>query len=310
MSLLEELVEEEYKALEITKDPSSIYFKSEDELNSFIRKVENEYKKYEIEIDIKTCYFDNIQGDYKDINNHEFDINGIKKPMPTMTSFYNRILLKKAKLSENNEEFADKIQIINKFSEIFKVYTRERSMGFFDGQSTVDMENAPFINLDISQLDEEFEQPLTMIILVNWIWEHYVKRNTEGKKKRVIIDEAWMLLKMGDVAVNFLNVMSRRARKRRVSLTTISQRFEDFYNNEQAKAVISNAAIQIFLKQNSTEVQLLKEVYKLTDLECSFLTKVNVGNGIIRMNDISTTMHVVTTDAERAFLDPDYRKAK
>lgn len=310
MSLLEELIEDEYNALDITKDPSSLYFRSENELNSFVRKVENEYKKYEIDIDLKEMYFDKIQGDYKVMNNHEFDLNGINKPMPTMTSFYNRILLKKAKLAENPDEFEEKVKLINKFAEVFKVYTKERSMGFFDGQSTVDLENAPFVNLDISQLDEEFEQPLTMIILVNWIWEHYVKRNTGDKKKRVIIDEAWMLLKMGDVAINFLNVMSRRARKRKVSLTTISQRFEDFYKNEMAKAVISNAAIQIFLKQNSTEVELLKEVYKLTDIECSFLTQANVGNGIIRMNDVSTTMHVVTTDAERQFLDPDVRKMK
>lgn len=308
MSLLEELIEEEYNDLEISNEPSSLYFKAESELSVFVRKVENEYKKYQIPIDIKSMYFDKIGGDYKDIRLHEFDINGIKKPMPTMTSFYNRILLKKAKLAESNEDFKEKLLIVNKFAEVFKVYTRERSMGFFDGQSTVDLENAPFVNLDISELDEEFEQPLTMVILVNWVWEHYVKRNTEGKRKRVIIDEAWMLLKMGDVAVNFLNVMSRRARKRKVSLTTISQRFEDFYNDEVAKGVISNASIQIFLKQNSTEVGLLKEVYNLTDLECSFLTQVNIGNGIIRMNDVSTTMHVVTTDAEREFLDPDVKK--
>lgn len=308
MSLLEELVEEEFKILEIDEEASSLYFKSENELMTFIRKVENEYKKFEIDIDIKDMYFDDINGDYKDVNNHEFDINGIKKPMPTMSSFYNRILLKRAKLSTSSEGYKDKIEITNKFCEVFKVYTKDRSMGFFDGQSTVDLENAPFVNLDISDLDEEFEQPLTMVILCNWVWEHYVKKNTGGKKKRVIIDEAWMLLKMGDVAINFLNVMSRRARKRKVSLTTISQRFEDFYKNETARAIISNASIQIFLKQNSTEVELLKEVYKLTDIECGYLTQVNIGNGIIRMNDVSTTMHVVTTDTEKQFLDPDVRR--
>lgn len=308
MSLLEEVIEEEYDVLNITREPSSLYFKSEEELRSFVRKIDNEYKKYNIEIDMKSMYFDNIKGDYLNAKNHEFDVNGIKKPMPTMSSFYYRILLKKAKLIEFNEKYVEKVKIINKFAEVFKVYTRERSMGFFDGQSTVDIENAPFVNLDISELDEEFEQPLTMIILVNWIWEHYVKRNVEGKKKRVIIDEAWMLLKMGDVAVNFLNVMARRARKRKVSLTTISQRFEDFYRHEVARAVISSAAIQIFLKQNPTEVELLKEVYKLTDMECNFLTQVNIGNGIIRMNDVSTSIHVITTDTEKEFLDPDVRK--
>lgn len=308
MSLLEELIHDEYMVLRITKDPASLFFKNEAEMRSFVADIEKEYEKYGVECDIKNMYFDNIEGDYLSVNNHEFDINGIKKPCPTMSSFYYRVLLKREQLKKEDNPNSDKIRLLDKFAEIFRMYIRGRSMGFFDGQSTVDVENATFVNLDISKLDEDFEQPLTMIILCNWIWEHYVKRNVEGKRKRVIIDEAWMLLKMGDVAVDFLNVMSRRARKRKVSLTTISQRFEDFYKNEIARSVISSSAIQIFLKQNATEVELLKEVYNLTDMECRYLTQVNVGNGIIRMNNISTTMHVITTEYEKEYLDPDIRR--
>lgn len=308
MSLLEELIHDEYEELKFRKDVSSLYFKNESELRGFVSTVEAKYKKYGIEPDIKNMYFDNINGDYLNINNHAFDINGIKKPCPTMSSFYHRILLKREMLKGQDGIQSEKVKLLDKFVEIFKMYTTGRSMGFFDGQTTVDIVNATFVNLDISKLDEDFEQPLTMIILCNWIWEHYVKRNIEGKRKRVIIDEAWMLLRMGDVAIDFLNVMSRRARKRRVSLTTISQRFEDFYSNETARTVISSSAIQIFLRQNATEVELLKEVYNLTDMECRFLTQVNVGNGIIRMNNMSTTMHVITTEYEKQYLDPEYKR--
>lgn len=309
MSLLEELIHDEYQALGIRQDIAGLYFRNEAELRYFVTKIDEQYREYGIEPDIKSMYFDNIEGDYQSINNHEFDINGIKKPCPTMSSFYHRVLLMREILRQTDSTNIDKIKLLDKFAEIFRMYTAGRSMGFFDGQTTVDIENATFVNLDISKLDEDFEQPLTMIILCNWIWEHYVKRNIEGKRRRVIIDEAWMLLKMGDVAVEFLNVMSRRARKRKVSLTTISQRFEDFYSNETARTVISSSAIQIFLRQNATEVELLKEVYSLTDMECRFLTQVNIGNGIIRMNNISTTMHVITTEYEKQYLDPDYRKA-
>ena len=41
----------------------------------------------------------------------------------------------------------------------------------FDGQSTFELlEGAPFINLDISQLEERFARPLAQQILLSWIW--------------------------------------------------------------------------------------------------------------------------------------------
>ena len=40
-------------------------------------------------------------------------------------------------------------------------------------------------------------------------------------------------------AVDFLNTMARRARKRNVSLAIISQRFQDFYEKPEAQAVLN-----------------------------------------------------------------------
>ena len=110
---------------------------------------------------------------------------------------------------------------------VMKQYIREYNgqMAYFDGQSTFELlEGAPFINLDISQLEEKFARPLAQQILLTWIWEKFVKKNSEDRskatKKRVIVDEAWMLLPYPE-AVDFLNTMARRARKRNVSLAVV-----------------------------------------------------------------------------------------
>ena len=100
-------------------------------------------------------------------------------------------------------------------------------MAYFDGQSTFDLlDGTLLINLDISQLEERFARPLAQQILLSWIWEKYVKKNSEDRtkesKKRVLVDEAWMLLPYPE-AVDFLNTMARRARKRNVSLAIICQ---------------------------------------------------------------------------------------
>ena len=146
-----------------------------------------------------------------------------------------------------------------------KQYVRECNgqMAYFDGQSTFELlEGAPFINLDISQLEERFARPLAQQILLSWIWEKYVKKNSEDRekatKKRVLVDEAWMLLPYPE-AVEFLNKMARRARKRNVSLAIISQRFQDFYESPEAQAVLTSSDTKLFLAQDKSEINYLKE---------------------------------------------------
>ena len=141
-----------------------------------------------------------------------------KKDMPTIGSWYRRIQ-RKAAQNEN----ADYRFHYSYLLKVMKQYIREYDgqMAYFDGQSTFDLlEGAPFINLDISQLEERFARPLAQQILLSWIWEKFVKKNSEDRtkasQKRVIVDEAWMLLPYPE-AVDFLNKMARRARKRNVS---------------------------------------------------------------------------------------------
>ena len=148
-----------------------------------------------------------------------------KKEMPTIGSWYRRI---QRKAEENkNPDYSFHYSYLLK---VMKQYIREYDgqMAYFDGQSTFDLlDGTLFINLDISQLEERFARPLAQQILLAWIWEKYVKKNSEDRerasKKRVIVDEAWMLLPYPE-AVDFLNTMARRARKRNVSLAIISQR--------------------------------------------------------------------------------------
>ena len=119
-----------------------------------------------------------------------------KKEMPTIGSWYKRIVENASK--NNNPDYRFHYSYLIK---VMKQYVREYNgqMAYFDGQSTFELlEGVPFINLDISQLEERFARPLAQQILLSWIWEKYVKKNSEDKekasKKRVLIDEAWMLL--------------------------------------------------------------------------------------------------------------------
>ena len=195
-----------------------------------------------------------------------------------------------------------------------KQYVRECNgqMAYFDGQSTFELlEGAPFINLDISGLEERFARPLAQQVLLSWIWEKYVKKNSEdksrAKKKRVLVDEAWMLLPYPE-AVDFLNTMARRARKRNVSLAVISQKFQDFYECKEAQAVLTSSDTKLFLAQDKSEIEYLREVFKLTEGESTYLLTATRGEGLLKVGNDTAILEIRPTQREFQFIETNVNK--
>ena len=232
-----------------------------------------------------------------------------RKEMPTIGSWYKRI--KQSAQSNTNKDYEFHYSYLLK---VMKQYIREYNgqMAYFDGQSTFDlMEGAPLINIDISQLEECFARPLAQQILMSWIWEKFVKKNSEDKRKarqkRVIVDEAWMLLPFPE-AVDFLNKMARRARKRNVSLAIISQRFQDFYEKPEAQAVLTSSDTKLFLAQDKSEIQQLKEVFKLSEGEASFLVTCSKGEGLLKVGQDTAVIQITPTRKEFEFVETNMNK--
>ena len=269
--IISESVAEEYARLGIRNDPASLYEASGDSASGQL------FKK--------------------------------KKLMPTIGSWYKRILIKARENTNPDYNFH-----YSYLAKVMKQYIREYDgqMAYFDGQSTFELlEGAPFINLDISQLEERFARPLAQQILLSWIWEKYVKKNSEdrskAKKKRVIIDEAWMLLPYPE-AVDFLNTMARRARKRNVSLAIISQRFQDFYEKPEAQAVLTSSDTKLFLAQDKSEIQYLKEVFKLSEGEAGFLITCLKGEGLLKVGADTAILQIKPTKKEFEFVETNLNK--
>ena len=266
--IIAEIIYEEYNALGINSNPNSLYI--QDSQNYMTG---NElYKK--------------------------------KKPMPTIGSWYRRLLKKAEENTNKNYEYHYSYLL-----KVMKQYVREYDgqMAYFDGQSTFDLlDDAPFINIDISQLEERFARPLAQQILLSWIWEKYVKKNSEdrkkAKRKRVLVDEAWMLLPYPE-AVDFLNKMARRARKRNVSLAVVSQRFQDFYEKSDVQAVLTSSDTKLFLAQDKSEIKYIQEVFKLSDGEASFLTTCTRGQGLFKVGEQTAIIEIRPTKRELEFVN-------
>ena len=234
-----------------------------------------------------------------------------KKPMPTIGSWFHRILN-----NANSNQNPDYRFHYSYLIKVMRQYVREFNgpMSYFDGQSTFDLlDGVQFINLDISQLEERFARPLAQQILLSWVWEKYVKKNSEDKtkagKKRVLVDEAWMLLPFPE-AVDFLNKMARRARKRNVSLAVVSQRFQDFYEKTEVQAVLTSSDTKLFLAQDKSEIQYIKEVFKLSNGEADFLTTCARGQGLFKVGEQTAIIEIRPTKKEFEFIDTNLNSIK
>lgn len=265
-----------------------------------------EYASLGINNDENSLYERNVGGMVQ--NNY---LGRKKKKMPTIGSWYRR-LFNNAQKNENPDYRAHYSYLVK----VMKQYVRELNgqMAYFDGQSTFDLlEGTSFINLDISNLEERFARPLAQQILLSWIWEKYVKKNSEDKakagKKRVLVDEAWMLLPYPE-AVDFLNKMARRARKRNVSLAVVSQRFQDFYEKSEVQAVLTSSDTKLFLAQDKSEIQYIKEVFKLSEGEAAFLTTCSRGQGLFKVGEQTAIIEIIPTKKEFEFIETNVNKLK
>ncbi len=153
-------------------------------------------------------------------------------------------------------------------------YTTGTFAGIFSQQSNIDINN-PLVVFNIRDLEDEL-RPVAMYIVLNFIWN---KTKSDQKKRLLIVDEAWQLMKYEDSA-NFLFSLAKRARKYNLGITTITQDVEDFMGSRMGRAIVANASLQILLKQSPSAVDVLADTFKLTSEEKKRLSQFPVGQGL------------------------------
>lgn len=111
---------------------------------------------------------------------------------------------------------------------------------------------------------------------MHFIWNSVRK---ELKKRLLVIDEAWWMMKSDDTA-SFLYGLAKRGRKYFLGLATITQDVEDFLKSPYGLPIITNSSIQILLKQSPSSIDIVQKTFNLTDEEKYLLLESDVGEGI------------------------------
>jgi type IV secretory pathway VirB4 component len=146
--------------------------------------------------------------------------------------------------------------------------------GIFNQQSNFDISN-PFTVFSIKALEEEL-RPVAMHIILDFIW---TKVRKTLKKRLLILDEAWYIMKYEDSA-SFVYGIAKRSRKYYLALITATQDVQDFLSTDYGEAVLTNSSIQILLKQSATEIDLTSKMFNLSEGEMQLLLSAEVGEGL------------------------------
>ena len=153
-------------------------------------------------------------------------------------------------------------------------YTQGSYAGFTNQQTNVDIKNRLII-FSIRDLEDEL-RPIAMYIVLNFIWNLI---RAQLKKRILVVDEAWVLMKYEDGA-NFMFSLVKRCRKYFMGVTTITQDVEDFLKSPFGRPIITNSSLQLLLKQSPAMVDLVTKTFNLTEGEKSLLLEAQVGEGL------------------------------
>ncbi len=172
----------------------------------------------------------------------------------------------------------------------------------FNNYTNVDINNRITV-FSIRDLEDALKTP-AMYNVLNFIW---TKVRSVKRQRLLVCDEAWIMLQ-NDVSANFMFSMTKRARKYWLWITTISQDIEDFVRSPYGKPIVSNASLQILLKQSTTSIKSLNQLLGLSESEQQKLISCGVWEWLIFAGNQHIALKIVASPTEKELITTDVKK--
>lgn len=178
-------------------------------------------------------------------------------------------------------------------------YTRGSWAGFLNQPTNINLKQQ-FAVFSVRDMEDELK-PVAMYIVTHYIWNAV---RHELKKRLLIIDEAWWMMKSDDTA-SFLYSLAKRGRKYYLGVCTITQDVEDFLKSPYGRPILTNSSLQLLLKQSPTTIDVLQQTFNLTDEEKYLLLEAGVGEGLFFAGLKHVAIKVVASYTEDQIITSD-----
>ncbi len=172
----------------------------------------------------------------------------------------------------------------------------------FDSQTNIKLDNRLVI-FDIKDLNESLRQ-IMMMAVANFV---HSQVKSSPQRRILVIDEGWMLLQHEESA-RFIAGLTRRARKYYLGVTIISQQANDFLSQDYGRAIASQSALRILMKQDTTTIKKVAAEFNLSEYEEHFLLTCDRGEALIIADQNHVALKVVASDKEHPLLTTDPRE--
>ncbi|MFT9486605.1 MAG: VirB4 family type IV secretion system protein [Tepidibacillus sp.] len=235
----------------------------------------------------------------------KFNLTGTLKAMPELSGLY-------LKMSQSIKPD------VKKAAELLKNFTKHGeipSYAIFDGQSTVQLKNAPIIGFGINKLDKEIMRPIGLIAVTKWLDEKFVKANTD-QKKNLIIEEAQNIFNDQDVGSVWAESAYREGRWTNTGVVAVTQGLEVFTQSKAGIAALKNSPVKLIGIQESVDIDSVQGILALSEGEADFLVyQATKGNMVLKIDNESTIVTVDASEHEHMLFttdpnDPAYYKRK
>ncbi|MDE0243673.1 MAG: DUF87 domain-containing protein [Candidatus Kaiserbacteria bacterium] len=153
-------------------------------------------------------------------------------------------------------------------------YTTGTWAGFVNEPTNISM-NKNLVVFSIRDMEEELKTA-AMYIITRYIWNS-IRQNI--RKRLLVVDEAWIMMQAEDTAA-FLFGLVKRGRKYYLGIGTITQDVGDFLESRYGRSILNNSSLILLLRQSATTIDLVQEIFNLTDNEKYLLLEANVGEGL------------------------------
>jgi len=166
----------------------------------------------------------------------------------------------------------------------------------FNKRSNVSLDNR-LVVFDIKDMPESLRQ-LMILIISNYV-QNEVKTNP--KKRLLVIDEGWLLLEHEESA-RFISGLVRRARKYYLGVSIITQQANDFLKNDYGRAIASQSALRILMRQDTTTIKNVVSQFNLSEYEHNFLLTCEKGDALIIADKNHVAVKVVASEKEHPLI--------
>lgn len=205
------------------------------------------------------------------------------KTYPQLTDFYLTLkTLKQPKLCRRLEKF-----ITGSLAQVF------------DSQTNIQLENR-LVVFDIKDLPDSI-RPIMLLVIAQFV-QNQVK--IFPRKRLLVIDEAWLLLEHEESA-RFISGLVRRARKYYLGVCIITQQANDFLQNSYGRAIASQSALRILMRQDTTTIRNVAQEFRLSEYEQKFLLTCDRGEALIIADQHHVAVKIVASEKEHPLITTD-----